>query len=261
MKAVDDPRIDDGIFYPESDGLRIAENTLQYDWIALIKSNLARLYRERTDVLVAADNFIYPVRGRPTIVQAPDIYVAIGRPAGHRGSYRVWREGNLFPQVVVEVLSPSNTPPEMTRKRGFYERYGALEYVQIDPDQDTVRIWTREGNRLEEVESVIGFVSPNTGMQFLRDVLDGLIVFGPDGQQFYTLNDAEDRLNDAIEREVRSVAELRKERRIARAERKRADAVEEKLETERQKATEAISVKDRLAAKLRELGIDPETLT
>jgi ribulose 1,5-bisphosphate carboxylase large subunit-like protein len=43
--------------------------------------------------------------------------VVIGPPRGHRGSYRPWRERGLAPQVVFEVVSPSNRAAEMTRKR------------------------------------------------------------------------------------------------------------------------------------------------
>ncbi len=253
MKLLDDPRIDDGVFYPESDGLPMAENTVQWDWIALIKSNLTRIFRERKDVLIAADNFIYPVKGKPSIVQAPDVYVAIGRPAGPRGSYKVWREGNQFPQVTIEVLSPSNTASEMVKKRGFYERHGVVEYYLIDPDRLTLSIWVRRGRELEEVDEPIGYISPLTGMQFLRDDHDELIVFGPDGKQFFTLNDAEDR-------ELRSLAELRKERRIASAERKRANAAVKVAEAETQRADAVALANAKLAAKLRELGIDPDTV-
>ncbi len=43
------------IQYPESDGQPMADNTLQFQWIVLIKENLETLFRDRPDVFVAGD--------------------------------------------------------------------------------------------------------------------------------------------------------------------------------------------------------------
>src|SRR4051812_39121359 len=109
--------------YPDSDGMPMADNTLQYAWIVTLNGNLDALFADNPDVFVAGNNFIYPVRGDNTICVAPDSYVAFGRPKGPRGSYKVGEEGGISPQVVFEVLSPGNSVPEMKRKRQFYRRY------------------------------------------------------------------------------------------------------------------------------------------
>src|SRR4051812_37685670 len=90
------------VVYPESDGEPMADNTLQWDWIATIKTNLEDLFRDRPDVFVAGDLLWYPVEGRPEIRAAPDAMVAFGRPRGHRRSYLQWKEGGIAPQVVFE---------------------------------------------------------------------------------------------------------------------------------------------------------------
>src|SRR6185369_14096298 len=117
--------IPDEIVYPESDGRPLAENTEQYKWIVMIKENLDELLE---NAFVAADLFWYPVKGDPKVVQAPDVMVAIGRPKGHRGSYKQWEEDGVAPQIVFEILSPSNTPIGMIPKERFYGRYGVQEY-------------------------------------------------------------------------------------------------------------------------------------
>ncbi len=89
------PATEPEIVYPDSDGMPMADNTLQFQWIVTIKENLESLFRDRTDVFVAGDNLIYPVKGDNTIRLAPDVYVAFGRPKGHRGSYRVGGGGHL----------------------------------------------------------------------------------------------------------------------------------------------------------------------
>jgi Uma2 family endonuclease len=210
--------------YPDSDGEPMADNTLQFQWIVTIKENLEVVFRDRPDVFVAGDNLIYPKEGEPDVCLAPDVYVAFGRPKGHRGSYKVWEEGNVFPQVVFEVLSPNNTPAQMKRKRAFYRRYGAAEYYVYDPDSNELEGWVREATRLVEVEEMNGFVSPRLGIRF---DLTGpeLVIRRQDGERFLTFP------------ELAAVAKA-----------------------ERQRADEQAGRADKLAAKLRELGVDPDTL-
>src|SRR5262245_17681242 len=96
------------IVYPDSDGKRMSDNTVQFRWIQTIEGNLEALFRERDDVFVAGDNLWYPVEGEVEVRQAPDVYVVFGRPKGDRGSYKQWEENNVPLTVVFEVLSPSN---------------------------------------------------------------------------------------------------------------------------------------------------------
>jgi len=121
------------IIYPESDGRPIAENTKQFRWIVTIEGGLEALFRDAPDVFVAGDLLWYPVEGRPDICTAPNAMVVFGRPKGDRRAYLQWLEGGIAPQVVFEVLSPSNTVAELVRKFQFYDRYGVEEYYLYDP--------------------------------------------------------------------------------------------------------------------------------
>jgi len=47
---------------------------------------------------------------------------------GKRKSYLQWKEDNIPPQVVFEILSDSNTEKKMQQKLEFYEEYGVEEY-------------------------------------------------------------------------------------------------------------------------------------
>ena len=116
------------IEYPESDGLPMADNTLQFRWISTIMWGLDALFLHDANVFVAGNLLWYPVKGEPTIRIGPDVLVALGRPRGERRSYKQWEEGNLAPQVVFEVLSPGNRPGAMGEKLQFYELYGVEEY-------------------------------------------------------------------------------------------------------------------------------------
>ncbi len=101
----------------------MVSNTVQFRWLVMIKQNLERLQLD-SPLFVAGDVFWYPVEGRPDIRVSPDVMVAVGRPAGDRGSYLRWQEENVAPQVVFEILSPGNTLREMSNKLLFYNNYG-----------------------------------------------------------------------------------------------------------------------------------------
>src|SRR5207249_9185989 len=120
------------IVYPDSDGEPMADNTLQWEWVVTFKGGLDAVFQYDPNVFVAGDLLWYPVEGDPTIRTAPDAMVVFGRPKGDRGSYQQWREAGIAPQVVFEVLSPGNRPAEITRKLGFYERYGVEECYLYD---------------------------------------------------------------------------------------------------------------------------------
>jgi Uma2 family endonuclease len=226
------------IHYPDSDGKPIADNTLQFRWIVTLQGNLDALFRDRPDVFVAGDHLIYPVEGKPKRRAAPDVYVAFGRPKGDRGSYKVWEEGGVFPQVVFEVRSPGNRAGKMARKLAFYDRHGAEEYYDFDPDRSRLRAYRRADGQLDEVEVTAELVSPRLGVTFVAGGPE-LVVRGPDGRPFLTFE------------EVIALRD-RAEGRAVAAERRAAEAEGRAVTAEGRAAA--------LAAKLRELGLDPDAV-
>src|SRR6476469_8811523 len=115
------------IIYPDSDGQPMADNTKQFRVIVTTQGGLDALFQNDPNVFVAGDLLWYPVEGDNKTRVATDVMVAFGRPKGDRGSYQQWREDNIPPQVVFEILSPGNTIKEMSKKFRFYERYGVEE--------------------------------------------------------------------------------------------------------------------------------------
>lgn len=211
------------VTYPESDGRLMADNTRQFEWIVTIHTGLAAQYRDDPGVFVAGDLLWYPVEGDNKTRVAPDVMVAFGRPPGHRSSYLQWREDNIAPQVVFEVVSPDNTWAEMFRKHRFYERFGVEEYYLYDPDRGDLSGWLLgSGDRLEPIDDMEAWVSPRLGVTF--HLADGeLVLTHPDGQRFETAVD------------------------IAA----RADAEQRRANDEHGRA-------ERLTAQLRALGVEPE---
>jgi Uma2 family endonuclease len=60
---------------------------------------------------------------------------------------------SLVPDLAVEVLSESNTPKEMERKRGEYFSQGVLIVWEIDPETRTATVYTPDGNEVHLTES------------------------------------------------------------------------------------------------------------
>ena len=58
------------------------------------------------------------------------------------------------PDLVVEILSPSNRRVDLERKKGVYERLGVPEYWIIDPDRRDVSIYTLVDGRYVSVPIV-----------------------------------------------------------------------------------------------------------
>jgi Uma2 family endonuclease len=201
------------IIYPETDGQPIADNTKQFELIVLIKKNLDLLFDNHPNVFVAGDLLWYPIEGNNIIRRAPDVMVVFGRPKGDRGSYLQWREDNIPPQVVFEILSPSNSAKEMINKYKFYERYGVEEYYLYNPDTGELTGWLRSGDELAEIEQMIGWVSPRLSIRF--EMSDGeLQIYRPDGQLFLSYLELAQKQEQA---------EVRAEQAEARAEKAEAE--------------------------------------
>ncbi len=223
----------------------MAENTLQFKWIVLIKEGLETLFRHDASVFVAGDLLWYPEEGKPKIRQAPDARVGFGRPKGRRGSYKQWEEDGIAPQVVFEVLSPGNRFAELLRKFQFYEKYEVEEYYIYNPDNGDLLGWRRGDGGLEEINEMNGHVSRRLEIRFEPGAgPNDLRIIGPDGQPFRT------------HQELMEQAEA--ERQSAEAECQRAEAERQHAQAEHQRAESEHQRAERLAARLRELGIDPE---
>ena len=279
------------IIYPESDGKPLSDNTKQFELITVIQGNIDTLVPD----FVAGNLSWFPVEKQTGINVAPDVMVVLGRPKGHRRSYRQWEEENIPPQVTFEIASPSNTRQELEGKKlEFYDTYDVEEYYLYDPDRLHLMGWIRRGGQLQPIVSMLGWVSPRLGIRF-EMINNDLKLFKPDGEAFATYRELTERARRAealveIERQRAELAEVRareseqqkqfeqqradSERQRAREaetkvreseqqkqfEQQRADSERQRAEAEQQRAREAEAKVAQLAAKLKELGINPDEL-
>ena len=224
------------INYPESDGKPMADNTKQFHWITVIKQNLDWLFAQDPQVFIAGDLFWYPVEGCPDIVTAPDILVVFGRPKGDRGSYKQWGENNIAPQVVFEILSPSNSKTEMEKKLIFYDHYGVEEYYIYDPDSDHLEGWLRsEKGILNNIPVMQNWVSPRLGMRFEQSG-EILTLYRPNGEPFHSFNQVNILLMEEQQRVAMERQRAESERQQAKIERQRAESERQRAESEKERA-------------------------
>lgn len=127
----------------------------------------------------------------------------------------------------------------MDRKLQIYARCGVEEYYIYDPDRFTLKGYQRSDDLyLDRIDEMDGWTSPRLGITF-RTIDNELQLTHPDGQVFETFD------NVATERD------------LIRADNQRLEIDKQQLETDKQQLEIEKNKRD---AKLRELGIDPDTL-
>jgi hypothetical protein len=161
-------------------------------------------------------------------------------------SYFVW-EYPKVPDAVVEIVS-NREGGEDTRKLRLYPRIGIPWYIIFDPEQhlasETLRIYHRNGDEYEKVEDRY-FPDIGLGIAYW----EGLYVDWTNGWIRWCYEDGT-LVPTGEER-----AEQEKQR--AEQEKQRAEQEKQRAEQEKQRAEQEKQRADKLAAKLRGLGIDP----
>ncbi len=162
-----------------------------------------------------------------------------------RKSWVVWGEQGKYPNVIVEIISDSTANIDRTKKKILYQNtFRTPNYFWFDPNSLEL-----QGFRL--IEGQYQAISPNEQGYLWSEQL-GLYLgifdrklryFTVDGQLVPTPQEAELQQRQA------------KEQILLEREQERQAKEQAILEKE-----QAILEKEKLAQKLRELGIDPETI-
>ena len=226
------------IFYPSADGEPVAE-TFDHLYALLTTLEVIKQYLANRQATVLADQFLYYSKGFPKLRVAPDVMVIFDVPPGGRDNYKLWEEGQV-PSVIFEMTSAGTQEKDQVFKKMLYEQLGVKEYWLFDPKgewiEEKLRGYRLQGEiyepitdsrseplelRLQIEGSIIGFYREDTGEKLLIP----------------------DELAEALQQEV-----------VARKQ------AESQVEQERQRAEEAEAQLEQLKAKLREMGVDPDTV-
>jgi Uma2 family endonuclease len=124
------------IEYPSSDGEPMAESDITRDYITYGVEALKLYFQGNSDVYVSANSFVYYEEGNKAAVVAPDIYAVFGVRKRKRDNYKVWQEGGITPQFVLEITSATTQDVDQETKPETYRNLGVKEYFQYDPSGD-----------------------------------------------------------------------------------------------------------------------------
>jgi Uma2 family endonuclease len=145
------------IVYPDSDGKPMGETGIHVKTILHLYGALTGFFvrRQRNDVYVAADMFLYYQEDNPRAVKTPDVMVICGVDGNEireRRSFMTWHEGAV-PSVIFEITSKSTWMEDLVTKSSLYASLGVQEYFIFDPLEEYLE-QTLQGFELQDREFV-----------------------------------------------------------------------------------------------------------
>ena len=118
------------------DGEPLETNRHRIAMNVLIDSALTAL-ADRSDSFVGGNMFVYYSQDQAMNrdFRGPDFFVALNVDGSReRQGWVTWQEGGRYPDVIVELLSPSTATIDRTLKKDLYERvFRAADYFIFDP--------------------------------------------------------------------------------------------------------------------------------
>jgi Uma2 family endonuclease len=235
--------ISEDIIFPPSDLYSDeppVETELHLEQIMLLIKSLKWLWKERTDFYAVGNLSIYysPHQKKSEDVRGPDFFVVLGTERKTRKSWVVWEENGKYPHVIVEILSPTTAKTDRETKKILYQdTFRTPDYFWFDP-------YTLEFAGFNLISGKYQPLQPNEKGHLWSEEL-GLYLGIYEGLLRYFTS------SGVLVPTPEESAEMETTR--AEIEAKRAA-----MEAEKAKISDKKS--QRLAAKLRELNIDPDTI-
>lgn len=217
------------IVFPPSDLLSDEpplESDLHLRQMVLLIQCLEWLWRDRHDFYASGNLTIYysPRQIKSRDFRGPDFFVVLGTERKPRKSWVVWEENGKYPNVIVEVLSGSTAATDRGLKKQLYQDiFRTPDYFWFDPETLEFAGFFLTSGQYQPIEpNAQGWLwSQQLGL-YLGIYENKLRFFTTDGQL--------------------------------------VSSPQETAEIAQQQAEEERRQKDLLLAKLRERGIDPNSL-
>ena len=228
--------ISEDIIFPPSDLYSDeppVETELHLRQIILLFKCLEWLWKERTDFYAVGNLSIYysPHQKKSEDVRGPDFFVVLGTERKTRKSWVVWEENGKYPNLIVEILSPTTAKTDRETKKLLYQdTFRTPDYFWFDP-------YTLEFAGFNLISGKYQPLQPNEKGHLWSEEL-GLYLGIYDGLLRYFTS------SGVLVPTPEESAEM---------ETTRAAMAAEKAKISNEKS-------QRLAAKLRELNIDPDTI-
>jgi Uma2 family endonuclease len=224
------------LLFPPSDLLSDEpqlETYLHLQQMLLLLKCLDWWWRDRNDYFSAGNLTVYysPRQRRSEDFRGPDFFVVLETERQPRKSWVVWEEDGKYPNVIVEILSETTAATDKGLKKQIYQdSFRTPDYFWFDPDSLEFAGFHLLDGQYQPIE-------PNPQSWLWSQQLELFLGIHNRQLRFFTL---EGQLVPTPEE-------------VAEQETQRAEQETQRAEQETQRA-------ERLAAKLRELNIDPDTI-
>lgn len=113
------------------------ETDLNLRQMLLLISCLEWLWQDRDDFFASGNLTIYfsPKQIKSQDFRGPDFFVVLDTERRSRKSWVVWEEDGKYPNVIVEILSDSTAEADRETKKAIYQNtFRTPEYFWFDPD-------------------------------------------------------------------------------------------------------------------------------
>jgi Uma2 family endonuclease len=192
--------------------------------------------------------------------RGPDFFAVLGVPKKERKSWVVWEEGKA-PNVVIELLSETTAQQDKERKKEIYQNQLRVpEYFWYDPfhPEDFAGFYLNGGQyRPLEPDTDNSYVSQQLGLKSVQwrgsyKTVETVWL------RWATLEGELLPTENELRREAQQQAQQAQQQ--AQQAQQQAQQAQQEVQQARQEAQQAQQTNEKLAAKLRELGIDPGTV-
>lgn len=224
-----EPKARSEIIFPPSDLYSDEpplETELHLRQILLLIQSLEQFWQDRNDFYAFGNLTVYysPKQRKSEDFRGPDFFVVLGTERKPRKSWVVWEEEGKYPNVIVEILSDSTAETDRGLKKQIYQdTFRTPDYFWLDPNSLEFAGFHLVDGQYQPIQpNPQGWLWSQQLQLFLGIQERQLRFFTPEGQLLLS--------------------------------------PEELAQAKQQRATEAEARNQKLAAKLRELGIDPDAL-
>ncbi len=237
---------DDGIPL-ESNRHRIAMNVLIH--------SLEQAWSDRNDFFTGGNMFIYysSKQAKNNDFRGPDFFAVLNVDGNKsRQGWVVWEEEGRYPDVIIELMSPSTKNVDLGLKKNLYQNtFKTRDYFVYNPfDPNSLQGWHLNDNSYQPLISnekgwlwceTLGFWLGNWDGTLSRQTTTWLRFYDQSGNLVLLPDEAAQQQ--------------------AEAERQKAETERQKAEAERQRAEQAEQARTEAIPKLLQMGLSPEQIT
>jgi Uma2 family endonuclease len=244
------------------------ESELHLRQIILLLQCLEQLWQNRNDFYAAGNLTIYysPHQRKAEDFRGPDFFVVLDTHRKTRKSWVVWEEEGKYPNVILEILSSSTAKVDKEDKKKLYQNiFRTPNYFWFDPESLELVGFDLVKGRYRKIKANKQQRLWSEQLELFLGVHEGVLrFFSPQGELVPTPQEEAQSERQQKELAEQQVQSERQQKELAeqqvQSERQQKELAEQQVQSERQQKELAEQRAERLAAKLRELNIDPETL-